>query len=61
MSRRSITGILCSAFLLALAAPAAQASLGYQPVNEITAIGVGEGKQQRRILPAGNRGRPRHT
>ena len=50
MSRRMITGILCCAFLLGLAAPAAQASLGYQPVNEITAIGVAEGGNKGRIL-----------
>ena len=53
MSRRLIKGILCSAFLLALAAPAAQASLGYQPVNEITAIGVGEGNNRGEFFPRG--------
>jgi hypothetical protein len=53
MSRRLITGVLCSAFLLALVAPVAHASSGYQPVNEITAIGVAEGGNKGEFYPRG--------
>jgi hypothetical protein len=50
--RAKLVGILSVCAAIGIAAPAANAG-GYQPVNEITAVGVSEGNQQGEFLPRG--------
>jgi hypothetical protein len=51
--RAKLAGGLCVCAAICQIAPAAQASVSYQPVNEITAIGVSEGNNKGEFLPRG--------